>query len=212
MQPPANPKIYHIVHVDRLESIVSDGSLWCDAAIAQRGRPGTTIGMANIKQRRLNNGLSSRPGLKVGDCVPFYFCPRSVMLYVISRGNHPQLAYRDGQEPVVHLEADLHDVVAWADRHKHRWAFTRSNAGSSYFTDYSDLAKLGDIDWNAVKAKDWRNCREDKQAEFLIERSLPWELIERVGVLSPCIQTQTREAMRVATHRPAVELERGWYY
>ena len=33
-QPPAEPKLYHIVHVDRLASIISDGCLWCDAEVA----------------------------------------------------------------------------------------------------------------------------------------------------------------------------------
>ena len=41
--PPAEPKIYHIVHVDRLSSIIADGNLWCDAEIMRReaGNPGT---------------------------------------------------------------------------------------------------------------------------------------------------------------------------
>jgi hypothetical protein len=33
------------------------------------------------------------------------------MLYVISRRNHPNVAYRDGQGPVIHLIADLKEVV-----------------------------------------------------------------------------------------------------
>jgi hypothetical protein len=52
--------------------------------VARRGgAPGTTIGMDSIKQRRLTKSLNSHPDLRVGDCVPFYFCPRSVMLYNI---------------------------------------------------------------------------------------------------------------------------------
>ena len=55
MSPLATPKIYHIVHLDRLPSIIADGSLWCDAEIARRTEAnadsGTTIGMNNIKQR-----------------------------------------------------------------------------------------------------------------------------------------------------------------
>ncbi len=44
----------------------------------------TTIGMNNIKERRLTQlQLASQPGLYVGQCVPFYLCPRSVMLYLI---------------------------------------------------------------------------------------------------------------------------------
>ena len=143
---PPQPKIYHIAHVDRLPSIVADGFLWCDAEIVRRMPPGTTIGMNGIKQRRLNElHLSSHPDLHVGDCVPFYFCPRSVMLYLIYQGNHPEMAYRGGQGPVVHLEADLSAVVAWANAQAVRWAFTLSNAGSYFFEDRNDLARLNEL-------------------------------------------------------------------
>ena len=96
MPPPADPKIYHIVHVDRLPSIIADGWLWCDEDVVRREAMnpgmGTTIGMTSIKQRRLTElTLRSHPGLYVGQCVPFYFCPRSVMLYLIYRANHPEL-------------------------------------------------------------------------------------------------------------------------
>ena len=181
----AQPKLYHIVHVDRLPSIVADQCLWCDREIARRSPPGTTIGMNSITQRRLNElRLTSHPDLFVGDFVPFYFCPRSVMLYLIHRGNHPELTYRGGQGPIVHFEADLQAVVAWADAQPRRWAFTLSNAGARYFEDRSDLGQLDQIDWNAVRATDWHQCKEGKQAEFLLESSLPWHLVERIGVQS----------------------------
>ena len=93
MATPARPRLYHIVHVDRLASIAADGCLWCDAETARRMPPGTAIGMSDIKQRRREElALVSPPGLRSRDCVPFYFCPRSVMLYVIHRRNHPKLA------------------------------------------------------------------------------------------------------------------------
>ena len=65
----------------------------------QRKPPGTAIGMNSIKQRRLNSTLNSYPNLRIGDCVPFYFCPRSIMLYLIHQANHPELRYRGGQDP-----------------------------------------------------------------------------------------------------------------
>lgn len=212
MTPPTDLKIYHIVHVDRLASIVSDGFLWCDEEVQRRARPGTTIGMTDIKRRRLRNVLESRPGLLVGECVPFYFCPRSVMLYVISQRNHAELAYRGGQGPIVHLEADLRETVGWADSEGRRWAFTLSNAGSSYFEDRCDLAQLGEIDWKAVRARDWRNCKEGKQAEFLVERAFPWKLVRRVGVLSQQVYGQVREAIQPAPHRPDIQIVPRWYY
>ncbi|MGB8887443.1 MAG: DUF4433 domain-containing protein [Candidatus Korobacteraceae bacterium] len=213
MPPPRHPKIYHIVHVDRLPSIVADGHLWCDAEVVRRAPPGTTIGMNNIKQRRLIElTLSSHPDLHVGDCVPFYFCPRSVMLYLMYQGNHPDLVYRGGQDPIIHLEADLHAVVDWANQEGRRWAFTLSNAGSYFFEDRSDLSQLNEIDWDAVEARQWQNRKEGKQAEFLLEQSFPFQLVERLGVRSRTQYQQVVNTLPVGGHQPNVEICTDWYY
>jgi hypothetical protein len=213
MPTPAEPKIYHIVHVDRLPSIVQDDRLWCDAEISRRSVPGTAIGMNQIKERRLNElTLRSHPDLHVGDCVPFYFCARSVMLYLIHQANHPELSYRGGQAPIVHLEADLKEAVTWANGHDQRWAFTLSNAGAYYFEDRCDFSQLTEIDWEAVQARDWRQCKEGKQAEFLMEHQFPWELVSRIGVLSQQVYSQTTTALQVASHKPPVEIRPDWYY
>ncbi|HET7308191.1 MAG TPA: DUF4433 domain-containing protein [Gammaproteobacteria bacterium] len=210
---PAQPRIYHIVHVDRLPSIIADGGLWCDAQVVQRVSPGTTIGMNGIKLRRLSElRLSSHPDLYVGGCVPFYFCPRSIMLYLIAQANHPELAYHGGQDPIVHLEADLRQTVAWAEAQRQRWAFTLSNAGAYYFEDRCDLDQLDEVDWDAVNAQDWRHCKEGKQAEFLIERWFPWHLINRIGVRSRQIYQQVASAVGATAHKPAVDVKPDWYY
>ena len=213
MTVPAQPKIYHIVHVDRLPPIVADGFLWCDAQVVRRASPGTTIGMSSIKRRRSIKGtLNSHPDLHVGDCVPFYFCPRSVMLFLLHMSNHPDLEYRGGQAPIIHLEADLREVVEWAEREGRRWAFTLSNAGSYFFEDRCDLAQLGEIDWDAVQARNWRNCKEGKQAEFLLEYCFPWQLVERIGVHSRATYPQVVNALPTGGHRPTVEIRPDWYY
>lgn len=209
---PPRPKIYHIAHVDRLPSIVADGFLWCDAEVIRRAPAGTTIGMSGIKHRRLTLSLNSHPALHVGDCVPFYFCPRSVMLYLIYKGNHQDLAYHGGQGPILHFEADLRATVTWANAQSLRWAFTNSNAGSYYFEDYNDLARLDKIDWTAVQACDWQAHKEGKQAEFLLEHHFPWRLVERIGVLSDSVYRQVVNALPAHGHRPTVEVRPDWYY
>jgi hypothetical protein len=218
MPVPAQPKIYHIVHSDRLASIIADGFLWSDAAMVQRKGVGTTIGMSNIKARRLNElSLSCHPNLRVGHCTPFYFCSRSVMLYLIYRRSE-ELTYKGGQEPIIHLEADLHATIAWAQQSSRRWAFTLSNAGAYYFEDRSDTAHLGDINWEAVQARQWsgsgvsRSVKEGKQAEFLIEQAFPWQLVERIGVFSQGYVQPVSQAMQGAAHRPGIEIRRDWYY
>ncbi len=169
--------------------------------------------MSDIKQRRLTElRLASHPDLFVGDCVPFYFCPRSVMLYLIYRANHPKLSYRGGQGPIIHLEANLHTAIAHAEKHNRRWAFTLSNAGSRYFEDRCDVSQLDQIDWDAVAANDWRRCEHGKQAEFLVEKRFPWRLIERIGVYSLDVLQQVEASLPADGHRPKVEIRRDWYY
>ena len=116
--------------------------------------------------------------------------------------NSPELDYRGGQSPIVHLEADLHESVDWAERHGRRWAFTLSNAGSRYFQDRCDLAQLGELYWAAIQAQDWRACKEGKQAEFLMEQSFPWKLVRRVGVHSVDTCERATAATQTSDHRP----------
>ena len=216
MAVPAKPKIYHIVHIDKLPSIIADGCLWCDAEMVRRKSTGTSIGMNKIKQRRLSElMLMSYPDLHVGDCVPFYFCPRSIMLYVIHRANHEELNYRQGQASIIHLQADLYSSVAWAkQQNQQRWAFTLSNAGSYYFEDRCNLDQLNEINWPAVLSTQWQSpsYKEGKQAEFLIEYNFPWHLIERIGVNSQSIYQQVIQALQVAEHKPKTEIKPEWYY
>ena len=212
MSVPRKPKVYHIVHVDRLASIAADGFLWSDAVLQQCQRQGTVIGMTEIKHRRLTNPVRCHRGLKVGGCVPFYFCPRSVMLYVIHMANHSQLDYRGGQDPIVHLQVDLHKAVRWADRNRQRWAFTLQNAAVRYVQARCNLAQLDEIDWNAVQARAWRSCSESKQAEFLVEYSFPWQLVRRIGARTAATRDRARDAISRAVHQPRVRIRRDWYY
>ncbi len=211
---PANPKIYHILHVDRLPSVLLEGCLWSDREVLQRVLPGTTIGMIDIKRRRLFNRLVSHGDLTVGDCVPFYFCPRSIMLFLIDRANHPDLAYRGGQSPIIHLEADLRNVVDWAEANRVRWAFTLSNAGSVFFEDRCALDELGLINWKAVEARIWTDAgiKEGKQAEFLLERQFPWHLVERIGVRTREVAERVNETLTGQSHQPRLEIIPAWYY
>src|SRR6185437_12766133 len=172
------------------------------------------IGMGSIKQRRLGLPVSGHNGLAVGDCVPFYFCSRSIMLYVIHCANHAALAYRGGQQPVVHLEADLQRVVAWAEANGRRWAFSLSNAGAYYAQFRTGLDRLDEINWDAVAATDFRpaDVKEGKQAEFLVEESFPWSLVERIDIHSQGIAPRVANAMQGVAHRPRVEVRPAWYY
>lgn len=213
--PPAVPKLYHITHVDNLRTIAADGEFLSDAAMIARGGPVQAIGMSSIKRRRVEElEVDRHRGTKVGDYVPFCFCPRSVMLYVIHCANHPELTYRGGQEPIVHLQADLHAVIQWAERSGARWAFSLSNAGAYYTEFRSRVEELDQLDWPAIAATDFRpaEVKERKQAEFLVHGRFPFDLIERIGVRSAGIQARADAALAGAGCRNRIEVRQEWYF
>lgn len=212
---PANPKVYHITHLRNLPRIVKTGMLWSDAKRIELGIDCRIVGMSRIKQRRLSEiDVDCHPDSKVGDYVPFYFCPRSIMLYILHMGNHPDLDYNEGQCPIVHLKADLHAVVDWAELHGRHWAFSDCNAGAYYANFYADLTQLDQLNWTAVNATDFRDSiiMDGKQAEFLLHESFPWELVEEIGVYDAKTAEAAERAIEGSAHPSPVRVERSWYY
>ncbi len=208
----ANIKIYHIVHIDKLQSIINSGCLYSDAEVLRQELGGTTVGMNSIKQRRLTElTFSTYPDLYVGECVPLYFSPRSVMLYMMS-AQSVELAYQGGQDNIIHLEANLESSINWANANFKRWVFTSSNAGSRYFEDTNDINDISKLNWDAINSRYWSNVVEEKQAEFLCENSFDWRLIERIGVSNQTVYQQVLNIIQISNHAPIVEIKKDWYY
>ncbi len=213
--PPQQPKIYHITHVDNIPEVIRPGYIFSDSKRIADGLDCNIIGMSTIKQRRLEEiEVTCHAGTKVGAYVPFYFCPRSIMLYILYMGNHPELTYRGGQRPIVHLQADLQTTLKWADRHNVRWAFSDRNAGTYFVDFFNDLNDLDKVNWEAVAATDFRDMqvKEGKQAEFLIYESFPWSLVEKIGAADATIVAKVRQILCNADHKPPVTVEPSWYY
>lgn len=213
MTPPEHPRVYHITPVSSLESIIEDGLLYSEKALLDNGRTAGAVGMGHIKERRFKIAVPCHPGTTVGEYVPFYFCPRSVMLFLLYKSNSEDLAYRRGQECIVHLEYDFKELVSWAAANKRAWAISATNAGAYYTHFHADQSALGRIDWTAIAANDWRNAevREHKQAEFLLYESAPWQLVKRIGVHDKAIQDQVMHLLGRGAN-PLVEVRPEWYY
>jgi len=175
---------------------------------------GKNVGMDAIKQRRLSLAVNCHPGTYVGEYVPFYFCPRSVMLYLLHRGNHPDLTYREGQGEIVHLMAPLDAALEYAHANGIKWAFSPTNAGACYTRFYADVSDLDQISWEAVRARDFRDSeiKEGKQAEFLFHEFFPWSLVVGIGVQGQGVYDKVESMLEGADHRPAVKIKSNWYF
>jgi hypothetical protein len=86
--------------------------------------------------------------------------------------------------------------------------------GGFYAEFRSRLDQLGEVDWAAVAATDFRDpqVKEGKQAEFLVREFLPWHLVRHIGVESASIKNHVVRALSGSARRPVVEVRRDWYY
>lgn len=204
--------IYHITHINNLASIITAGGLWSDAERIGQGIGVDEIGYENIKLRRLRRPVPLAAGGYVGDYVPFYFGPRSPMLFTINRRN---TTYQGGQNPIVHLVT----TVSQAQATGNPFCFTDGHAemGMACFSD--DLAEIEEhVDLPGMNRKYWFDTVDDptrsfrRQAEFLVHRFFSWDRITGIGVIDKKMKLAVDEVIGKATHTPEVAVESGWYY
>jgi len=201
--------------MENIASIVKDGALHSEARCHKASMTSVNIGIAEIKRRRLEDiVVRCCPGTRVGDYVPFYFCPRSVMLYIIYKGNHPDVRVAGGQYEIVHLECDLSASLEWADKNGIQWAFSTSNAGALYTQFYNRVEQLELIDWDSVQAHNFTNpdIKERKQAEFLFYDTYPLHLIERFGIIDGKQAGKLAGMLQGTEFASRISVEPSWYY
>lgn len=124
--------------------------------------------------------------------------------------------YAQGQAPLVYLVSDVPTVVQSGGA----FVFTDGHSLAAETRWFDDQRSLGEIDWTAVFSRYWADTPEDrdrqrrKQAEFLVYRVLPWELVREIAVVDPVAAEKVGAILRrhPGAHHPAVNIRRGWYY
>lgn len=202
---PADPQIFHITHVENIVGILREGGLWCDSQRIARSLVTTNIGHLHIKERRLKRAVTVAAKGVLGDYVPFNFCSRSVMLYVVHCGHQD---FEGGQEGIVHLVSRTSQVVAL----KRPWAFTDRHAELAYARYFDDLQDLHEVRWDVMNQHYWRDVAEVRQAEFLVHEFFPWTAVREVAVRSSPTQRRLQQILEDADHRPSIALRPQWYY
>ena len=205
--------IYHITHVANLAGIIADGGLWCDRLQAVRAAGAVSIAHQHIKERRAKRQVPVAAGGTLADYVPFYFAPRSPMLFTIHRGNVQ--GYTEGQRPIVHLLSTVETAVAL----NKAWAFTDGHAEMAISQFFADLEQLSEVvDWTIMRSQYWNDTADDndrkrrRQAEFLVHEFFDWHAISRISVHDNAVQRQVEMVLPNIDHGPEVVVEPGWYY
>lgn len=199
-------KVSHITHIENLESILEQSCLWSDFKRIELGLMSQNIGYAHIKQRRLTRPVSVAAGGTIGQYVPFNFCPRSVMLFVIYK-KHPD--FQGGQDRVLHLITDIDTVRS----HNKYCFFTDIHADLDYAEQIDNFGRIGELDIKRiVNERYWQDFKEEKQAEFLAFESVQWNAIHAIGVKTQAVADEVNAILETARHKPEVVVKPNWYY
>jgi len=199
-------KVSHITHIDNLASILLQGCLWSDKKRIELGLVNQNIGYNHIKQRRLVRPVSVAAGGTIGQYVPFNFCPRSVMLYVIHRGHDD---FGGGQDRVLHLVSDI-ETVRLGNQH---CFFTDIHADLDYAEQIDDFNRITELDLDKIiNEQYWQDFKEEKQAEFLAFESVNWTSIQQIGVKTQDVANDVIALLQNMQHKPEVVVRPGWYY
>lgn len=206
------PAIYHITHLGNLPGILASGGLYCDRAVAAMGGGVTSLAHSHIKARRARTMVPKGARGTLADYVPFYFGPRSPMLYAIHRGGVD--GYNGGQEPVLHLVAQAEQIANAGLT----FTFTDGHAVMLLSEFYDDLADIHHVNLPLMQARYWFDTdaqpdrKRRRQAEFLVHEFLPWTFIEEIGVKTTKIKTAVEACLQHTDHAPPVIVRAGWYY
>ncbi len=204
--------IYHITHIRNLPNILKDNGLWCDRLATQRGLAFVNIAHPHIKERRMQKQVPCAPGGCVADYVPFYFAPRSPMLYAIHRRN--VAAYQEGQALILHLVSTVEAVQTAGIP----FVFTDGHAEMDLSRFFTSLTALNQVDWDVMKSRYWNDTPQDgdrkrrRQAEFLVQRFFPFNLFHAIGVMNQTVADQVRALIPLEMPVPVIRLEPAWYY
>jgi ssDNA thymidine ADP-ribosyltransferase, DarT len=184
-----------------------------DTAAQRAGLIGTEVGNQDIKAMRRRRVVPVPPGGVVADYTPFYYAPRSPMMYVIDRGGVS--TYTGGCDDLIYLTTTVERLVELgADL-----VFSDRNAVlgiAEFSTDANRLDTL--IDWPLMRATMWNNTpdqpdrMERRMAECLVYERAPWDAFTHVVAKHDECARRVRTTLGNVGYSMPVVVRRHWYY
>ena len=214
MDVPTPTTVFRFLHVDNLHIYLERASMHAPNFWPDDGLVWKTNHDEQVQNKRRREDVPCGPKGTVHDYVPFYFGPLSPMMFKLKTGQVP--GYDEGQEPLIYLVSTCQAVAgagipfAFSDGH-----------GIAIFTRWFDnLDELDNVDWDMVGQRYWADNINDmdrqrrKQAEFLVHRVCPWELVDEVVVLNQTMKTkiETLLAEYPENLQRVVKVKPEWYY
>lgn len=185
----------HFTHVQHLPTLIQHG-LISDAGAREMGLTAAEVGEARIEEQRRHRFVPCDPGGTVGNYVPFYYAPRSPMMFSISHGNVP--TWHGGCKELIYLVTTLERL----SEEGCVLIFTDRNAVLKIARFSADVDEMGGFtDWELMRAVWWRNTdeepdrRERRQAECLVLDRVPFAVFQEIVVHDEAVAKQAQGAL-----------------
>ncbi|WP_276977267.1 DUF4433 domain-containing protein [Flavobacterium filum] len=174
---------YRITHINNLPLLLKNGIVnknHCNASDDY-----IEIGNPEIIDVRSTSPVKIKNYGMIGDYVPFYFTPKSIMLYNIISGYWHPLVPRRNRNEIIVIRCLINDLATLP-----RWFFTdgQANIKDGTVMHYNDLNELDAIDWQSIQNSNFSKSDGDfdrprrYQAEFLVQHEVPIDCIESLNV------------------------------
>lgn len=183
---------YRISHIDNLEYILKNGL--CTKLHPKASHSYTSIGNPDIIGTRDEEPVRIHGYGRIGEYVPFYFTPRSIMLFNIVTGHRAPLIPRVSKDKIVILRAKIEKLSTLG-----QFFFTDGQANASSTRHYNDLHYLNRIDWEIIQQSKFDAPENDRsrprryQAEFLVKNYIPIQALDSIIVYNDIVANFVKE-------------------
>ena len=127
------------------------------------------------------------------DYIPFYFAPRSPMLYAIYQGKVER--YANSQNQIIYVITRTDKILqAGLD-----YVFTDGHAVIGFSEFYKNFEYLDKFDWSVMKSRYWFDTEDDpdrkrrRQAEFLVYEIVPVKVFSGFAVKSKKMKNKVEQ-------------------
>lgn len=202
-----NILLYHLTHINNLQSILHQGSLWSHALVRKHAISYKDVANQDVQTRRERTKIPIGVAGSLHEYVPFYFAPRSPMLYVLCMQQIPQ-------NDIVYFMTNKEMI----QQHCSSFVFTDAHAIRRLTNFYTQLSDLNKIDWELMKASQWADTDDDpnrkarRQAEFLVYNEVPLSACLGFAVYSNSAKRKVEEMLQEADISLPVAVRKSFYF
>jgi ssDNA thymidine ADP-ribosyltransferase, DarT len=206
---PEKALIFRITHRNNLPWILDHG-LHC-ASSGIHDPSFTAIGKPDLIERRHRKPVPEPPGGTLADYVPFYFAPKTPMLYNIRTG---QGVRQQANTDIVFLVSSLEKLT----QHGVQFLFTDYHAVTDLARFSGSLSDLVGLPWSDLCAANFKRDPDDPgrferyQAEALAFRHVPLDALLAVACYSDDVQAWLKREIEGRRLTVRTVVRTGWYF